>query len=250
MIKDFKEKLIQDKIKDIGKALMVCSGKGGVGKSTIAYAIARAASIQGVIVGLLDLDIHGPVQHVLFGKVKKLTGGKEGINPIELDGIKVFSLGFISKEEPISIKGDQKEDLLRNIFSEINFGRLELLIIDMPPGSEEEIVFLSREFRSKLSSVVVTTSSLLSIEVVKRTIKLLKNENVQILGLIENFFYSRDGIRLFGSSNVNKLEVPLIGRIPFDPNLEEALIKGKIEEAKDFWSSILEISRKILKEIL
>ncbi|MBO3767713.1 MAG: P-loop NTPase, partial [Candidatus Brockarchaeota archaeon] len=114
---EFKNKLVEKNTAKIKKIIMVCSGKGGVGKSIISYALTKAISKNGKKVGLLDLDIHGPVEQLFFRK-RSLFGNKEGLEPVYSDSIKVMSLGFLSKDEPIPIKGRYKEEILENLLSE------------------------------------------------------------------------------------------------------------------------------------
>jgi len=250
----FKEKLIEKKVSNVKKVIMVCSGKGGVGKSTVSYALAKAISENGKRVGLLDLDIHGPVEQLFFKVKKGFSGSKEGLKPIFSDGLKVMSLGFLSKDEPIPIKGKYKEEILENLFSEVMWGDLDFLIVDMPPGVSDELFLVSRTLSKKLVAVVVTTPSLLSLSVVRRMIKLLHQEKVKVVGIIENlsYFTCRCGeqVKPFGEG-VEELEgEKVIGKLPIDPKLEEALVfSKKIENADIFWSSIKKIAVDVIEEI-
>jgi ATP-binding protein involved in chromosome partitioning len=250
----FKEKLIKKKTNRIRKVVMVCSGKGGVGKSTVSYAIAKAISESGKKVGLLDLDIHGPVEHLFFKEVKKnFSGSKEGLEPIFSDGMKVMSLGFLSKDEPIPIKGRYKEEILESLFSEVTWGDLDFLIVDMPPGISDELFFVSRNLNEKLVAVVVTTPSLLSLSVVKRMIKLLHQEKVKIVGIVENLSYFTckcgEEVKPFGEG-VEELEgEKVIGKLPIDPKLEEALVfTKKVENASIFWNSIKKVATEVIEK--
>lgn len=250
---DFKEKLIEKKISRINKVIMVCSGKGGVGKSTVSYALAKAIFENGKKVGLLDLDIHGPVDQLFFKVKNDFSGSKEGLEPISSKGIKVMSFGFLSKDESIPIKGKYKEEILENLFSEVVWGELDFLVIDMPPGVSDELFFVVRNLNKNLVAVVVTTPSLLSLSVVRRVIKLLHQENVRIVGIIENlsYFVCRCGevVKPFGKG-IEELEgEKVIGRLPIDPKLEEIIALGReIENASTFWNSMKKVATEVIKK--
>jgi ATP-binding protein involved in chromosome partitioning len=253
MSTEFKNKLVEKKVNKIEKVIMVCSGKGGVGKSTVSYALAKAISEMSKKVGLLDLDIHGPVEQLFFKTNQEISGSKEGIEPVFSNGIKVMSLGFLSKEEPIPIKGKYKEEALENLFSEVRWGEIDFLIIDMPPGVSDELFFVTRTLSNKLMAVVVTTPSLLSLSVVRRMVKLLHQEKIKILGIIENFSYFSckcgEKVKPFGEG-VTELEgEKVIGELPIDPKLEEVIVSRKeLKNAYSFWSSISEVATKIIEK--
>lgn len=247
---DHRLEMIKKKLANIENIILVCSGKGGVGKSLVSVSIALALKDKGKRVGLLDLDIHGPVIPLILDlKPEKLLGDKEGLKPVEAKGLKVMSLALYVGEKPIPLRSIFKESLILDLFSEVNWGSLDYLIVDMPPGTGDEILIPLRLLKDKGKALIVTIPSFLSLSVVKRLIKLLKREKVPILGLVENMSYIKCDskiIRLFGEYNLKELNIPLLASLPFDPEIEEILVKGDdLGKAKLFWNAILKLTSKI-----
>ncbi|HDJ97489.1 MAG TPA: ATP-binding protein [Thermofilum sp.] len=242
--------LAKQKLAKIKRKLLVCSGKGGVGKSIVAASLALAYADMGKKVGLLDLDLHGPsIPRIFSVKKTELKGGRAGMYPIERKGVKIASLGLITPDKPIPVKGRVKEGLVLDLLGEIEWGELDYLIIDAPPGTGDELTVTLRVLGTEGKAVIVTTPSILSLDVVKRLIALLKDEKVPIIGVIENLAYIVCGkmlIEPFGPSKASQLGVRLLARLPIDPNLEQYIVEGgELKKAAAFWGGILRAAKAV-----
>jgi len=247
---DHRYAMARKSVSAVDRVLLVCSGKGGVGKSVIASSLALALKDLGRAVGLLDLDVHGPSAPLVLGSGEaRLSGGREGLYPVDLDGLKVFSLHYYIEDKPVPVRGAVKESLVLSILAELAWGRLDYLVVDEPPGTGDEIMITIRVLGDKAGAVLVTTPSVLSLSVVRRLLALLRDEGVRILGLVENMsylVYKGEIVELFGRSRAEELGVRVLGRVPLDPSLDEAIVSGAgVRSAKLFWSAVQEIALKI-----
>ncbi len=247
---DYRYTIARKKLSSIKRILLVCSGKGGVGKSIIAASIAQALAEARRNAGILDLDLHGPSIPLVLGiREIELHSDKGGLYPMEVGNLKVFSLYFLSRNKPIPIIGRVKEHVLLDLFSELQWGNLDYLVVDMPPGTGDETIIALRILKDRAKAVIVSTPSILSVSVVERLVSLLRNEKVGILGLIENMAYINCGgkvIEPFGPSKTDKLGLRVLGRLPLDPKLEEALSRGKgVTEAREYWRTLVSIAQSI-----
>jgi ATP-binding protein involved in chromosome partitioning len=237
---DYRIPLIRERIKNINRVIIVGSGKGGVGKSLISYSIAKALSEKKLNVGVLDLDLHGPVQHILSGIKEYVKSDNKGLKPINANNIKIFSLGFIIGNNPLPLKGEDKYNLIMELLANIDWGLLDYLIIDLPPGTGDEFLAINKVLSNKGELLIITTPSELSLDVVKRLITLAIKEGVKILGIVINMSrlkYGNKWIKIFGDINhkdlENMLNCKILGEIPFDPNVNK-----NITQAKLYWKSI------------
>ena len=221
--------LAEKRLLKIKRVLLVASGKGGVGKSLIAASIALKFAERGYRVGLLDLDLHGPTSHAVLGARADLESSREGLEPIVARGVKLMSVAFFVGNSPLPLRGETKRDLVVELLGVTNWGELDLLVIDLPPGTGDEVLAILRVLGERCRALVVTTPSALSLGVVRRLLELFKDEGVEVLGVVENMAYLSVGGQLvepFGSSRSEELGVKLLGRIPLDPGVERALSKG------------------------
>lgn len=211
--------------------IAVGSGKGGVGKSTVAVNLAVALAKCGAQVGLLDADIYGPNVPMMMGvqALPPSPGGK-GIQPAEAYGVKVMSIGFmVSQGQPLIWRGPMLHSAIQQFLKDVDWGELDYLIIDLPPGTGD--VQLSLVQTVPLSGgVIVTTPQQVSYDDAARAVSMFKKMEVPILGVVENMSYLRmpDGSlrRLFGEGGGEQLAglagAPLLGNIP----IEEAVREG------------------------
>ncbi|MBI9107274.1 MAG: Mrp/NBP35 family ATP-binding protein [Spirochaetales bacterium] len=231
---------LADRMKLIKHKLVVMSGKGGVGKSTIAVNIARGLAAKGYKVGIMDTDIHGPNVAKMFGMDDEtLFQSDDGIEPpLTYDNLKVVSLAMAGSDAdtPIVWRGPLKMGFIKQLLSDVNWGELDFLVIDSPPGTGDEPLSVCQLIPEIDGSVIVTTPQDVAILDSRKSVNFSKQVNVPVLGVIENMsgFVCPDCGKthyLFGTGGGEKaakdMDVPFLGRIPIDQKLMEAQDKGK-----------------------
>ncbi len=223
----------------ISHKIAVISGKGGVGKSTITVNLAAAFALHGNRVGILDADIHGPSVPKLLGLTgQRLKVGPPGAFPATGPlGIKVVSIDFFLPEErlPTIWRGPLKMTAIRQFLSDIVWGELDLLLIDLPPGTGDEPLSIAQLLPEMDGVIIVTMPSELSRSVVKKAITFAQRLRMPIIGVVENmsgFVCPKCGekIDIFQSGGGKKLAeetgVPFLGSIPIDPKVGVGSDKG------------------------
>jgi len=231
---------IMQNIRHIKHQILVLSGKGGVGKSSIAVNLAVWLSMKGKEVGLLDIDIHGPsVPKLLNLEGSKFQGGKEKIEPILYsDTLKVISIGFSIQDENTALiwRGPMKHNIIRQFVSEVSWGALDYLIVDCPPGTGDEPLSIVLLLGKADGAVIVTTPQEVALSDVRKGITFCRNLNLTVIGVLENmsgFVCPKCGemTDIFKSGGGRKMakqmNVPFLGRIPIDPQIVEACDSGK-----------------------
>lgn len=210
---------IREKTKNIKKIIGIVSGKGGVGKSTLASVLSLLISRKGYKTGLLDLDFHGPSCHVVLGIDKFQYEEEKGIIPYEFEGIRFASVFPFVKEKAVALRGRDLSNAITEFLAIINWGILDCLIIDMPPGMGDPLLDVLR-YLPMAEHIVVTTNSILSISTVSRLVEYLTRQKYKVLGLIEN-------MRVSKTKNLEKIvekyNIRFLGYIRFDKDLENAL---------------------------
>lgn len=223
---------------DIGvrNAIAVASGKGGVGKSTVATNLALALALDGANVGLLDADIYGPNVPMMMG-VNQRPRAKEGrILPVESYNIKLMSIGFlIDPEQPLVWRGPMIHNTLRQFLQDVEWGNLDYLVVDLPPGTGDASLSLSQSL-SLTGAVVVTTPQAVALSDVVKGVGMFKQLNVPILGVVENmsYFVAPDTGKRYdifghggGQRMAEKVGVPFLGEIPLEPAVREGGDEGE-----------------------
>ena len=212
--------------------IIVTSGKGGVGKSTVSSNIAMLLSMRGYEVGLLDADIHGPnIPKMFHIEDAVLHGDNEGIMPVIVPPhLKVMSMAFLvqDSDEPIIWRGPLKMGALRQFLADVRWGELDFLIIDLPPGTGDEPLTIMQLLPEADGSVVVTTPQDVALQNSRKSICFSRKLNIPVLGIIENMSgltcpHCGKEIDLFkvggGEKAAVELDVPFLGRIPLDPKV-------------------------------
>ncbi len=225
----------------IKNKLVVLSGKGGVGKSTVAANIAVALARQGKKVGLLDVDVHGPSIPRLLGLKGKRADLKEHwLIPVKWhDNLKVMSLGFLLPDdnEAVIWRGPVKGSLIKQFIEEVAWGNLDYLVVDCPPGTGDEPLSVLQILGDDAKAVVVTTPQGVAIDDVRRSITFCNKVGNPIAGVIENMSgfvcpKCKDVVDVFGSGAGKKLAeetgIPFLGAIPLDPEVARAGDLGKV----------------------
>ncbi len=218
--------------------IIVLSGKGGVGKSTVAVNLAVSLMLVGKQVGLLDIDIHGPSVPTLLGlEGETITSGPDGMVPVELGDMKVMSLGFLLRnpDDAIIWRGPMKMGVIKQFLKDIEWGDLDYLIVDSPPGTGDEVLSACQLIEGLDGAVVVTTPQKVAAIDVRKSITFCHQLKVPVLGVVENmsgFACPKCGeitsILCSGGGRkiADDMNVPFLGSIPMDPQIAEACDSG------------------------
>ncbi len=230
---------IKKNLGEINKVVMVISGKGGVGKSTVASNLALALAEKGKKIGLLDIDIHGPNLPKMLGvdKERLQSPGENRIEPVRIsENLKLVSMAFLLPEENQAViwRGPLKMKVIRQFLKDINWGKLDWLIVDSPPGTGDEPLSMAQLVPAS-SAIIVTTPQEISILDVKKSIDFARKLNLELLGIVENMSglicpYCGKEIPLFkiggGEKLAKKMGIPFLGAIPIDPEIVKAADQG------------------------
>jgi len=253
----------KNKINGVKKIIAVSSGKGGVGKSTIAVNLAIALKNLNYNVGILDADIYGPSIPKMMGIVEK-PKSEDGVNliPIKKFNIQCMSIGFmVSEETPMIWRGPMVASTIKTFTNKVLWDNVDFLIIDMPPGTGDALLTFSQEIDID-GAVIITTPQDIAIIDVKRGIEMFKRTNVKILGIIENMtsFTSDDGVEHFifgkdGGKNIaDKFNIEVLGSIPISLKLREGADTGEpiteIYQNDNISNIFKDIAKKIIQNII
>ncbi len=220
--------------------VMVLSGKGGTGKTTVAVNLAYAAWKRGLKVGILDADIHGPNVPLMLGLVDARATVGEGskIIPVEVeDGLQVMSIGFLlpSQDTPVIWRGPLKHKFLGQMANDVAWGDLDLLFIDLPPGTGDEALSSAMLLKPVDGSIVVTLPQKVSLMDASKAINFSNQIGVDVLGLVENMSGYTDPLtgeryEIFKSGGgrllAERYGIPFLGSIPLDPRVVECSDSG------------------------
>jgi ATP-binding protein involved in chromosome partitioning len=250
----------------VKNTIAVASGKGGVGKSTVAANLAIALAKDGAKVGIIDADIYGPSMPLMFGLNKKnglhQDPETKKLAPLESYGIKIISIGFmIDDENPVIWRGPMASGALKQFMTDVNWGDLDYLIYDLPPGTGDIQLTLVQTI-PLTGAVIVTTPQEVSLIDAKKGLKMFERVNVPVFGIIENMSYfiapdTGNKYDIFGSGGGEKLAIELdsklLGQIPIDPRIREGGDNGKpiVESLPGSENSkiIIEIARNLAAQI-
>ena len=239
------DKLIADRLARVGRKILVMSGKGGVGKSTVAAYLSLLLSKNGKKVGLMDVDLHGPS----IAKLMKVEGGfdlsREGIvRPYAFSKqLSIVSLAMMLGEKDMAViwRGPMKISAIRQFVSDIEWGDLDFLLVDSPPGTGDEPLTVAQTIPDA-EALIVTTPQEISLADVRKSINFCRQVNMKILGVVENMSGQRcphcgEQVPLFGQGGGEKMaremDVPFLGRIPADAGMVTAGDAGDLEGLMD-----------------
>ena len=235
---------IAENLKRIKHTIIVMSGKGGVGKSTVAVNIAAAFAQQGQKVGLLDLDLTNPnVPHMLGLDAAKPGGHSEDIKPVEVPApegegsLKVMSTEFFlqGKDSAIIWRGPIKMNVIHQLLGNVDWGELDLLVIDLPPGTSDEPLSIAQLLKDADGVVLVTTPQAVAVLDVQKSIQFTRSMELPVLGIVENMAtfacpHCSKETHIFGEHGgrdlAQKNDVPLLGSIPLEPHVLQSSEKG------------------------
>ena len=220
----------------VAHVVAVASGKGGVGKSTVAVNLALALSQLGHRVGLLDADVYGPSVPLMLGLTERPQSTEnKRIIPLERFGLKVISLGlFIAEGTPVIWRGPMINKLLTQFLREVEWGELDYLVLDLPPGTGDAQLTITQQVPLD-GGVIVTTPQDVALEDVKRGVKMFQQVNAPVLGVVENMSYylcsCGDRAEVFGHGGgaavAKQFNIPFLGELPLVRELREAGDNGK-----------------------
>ncbi|MDN3550791.1 Mrp/NBP35 family ATP-binding protein [Mucilaginibacter aquaedulcis] len=249
--------------------IAVASGKGGVGKSTVAANLALGLAKAGAKVGLIDADIYGPSVPIMFGlegarPQASVVDGKTRIEPIEKYGIKLLSIGFFTDpNQPVPWRGPMVSTAVKQLFNDADWGDLDYLVIDLPPGTGDIHITVTQTF-PVTGAVIVTTPQNVALADAKKGIGmfLMPAINVPILGVVENMSYftpaelPENKYYIFGKGGGHKLaeqlDVPFLGEIPLVKGISESGDAGKptiMDEDGPMTSAFLEMARRVAQQV-
>ncbi|MFH2011636.1 MAG: Mrp/NBP35 family ATP-binding protein [Pseudomonadota bacterium] len=226
------EEILRKTLGRIKHKFMVMSGKGGVGKSTIAANLAVTLALNGRQVGLLDADIHGPnIPKMLGLDLRKLDGSPDGIEPVLLyPNLKVVSLAFLlsDPDNPIVWRGPLKHGAFKQFLGEVFWGDLDYLIVDLPPGTGDEPLSIAQLINDVDGSIIVTTPQDVALLDSRKAVTFSRMLNIPVVGIVENMSgfscpHCGESIDLFkiggGEKAALELKVPFLGRVVFDMDI-------------------------------
>jgi ATP-binding protein involved in chromosome partitioning len=220
----------------LGRVIAVSSGKGGVGKSTVATNLAVAMAQDGARVGLMDADVYGPNVPRMMGVNAPPPVVKEKIIPLEAFGVKVISLGFlIERDQPAIWRGPIVMKIVTQFLRDVAWGTLDVLLVDMPPGTGDAQLSLVQATHVS-GAIIVTTPQEMAVGDALRGAKMFQRVNVPVLGIVENMSWLEcphcgKPTPILGSGGgerlANELNLPLLGQVPMDPRVLERADQGQ-----------------------
>jgi ATP-binding protein involved in chromosome partitioning len=217
---DPRTSVINQRLAKIGTIIAVSSGKGGVGKSVVATTLALSLAKEGCRVGLFDLDFTGPSTHIILGVPSSVQPKEDkGIVPPTFEGLEYMSLVYFVGDNPAPLRGTDVSNALIELLSVTQWGTLDFLVIDMPPGIGDAVLDLVR-FVERIEFLIITTPSLLAFEVVKKQVALLCELKMPIVGVVENMKMDKANAVELATA---KLGLKYLAAISFDPKVEDAI---------------------------
>ncbi|MBM4284300.1 MAG: ATP-binding protein [Deltaproteobacteria bacterium] len=243
--KSREEQAISRTLRHIRHKILVMSGKGGVGKSSVAVALALSLARRGHQVGLMDVDLHGPNVLRMLGLKDPLDlgAGQFRLPPEVLHNLKVISIEALMRNRELAViwRGPLKHQLIRQFLTEIQWGFLDYLVIDAPPGTGDEPMSVAQTI-PEAQALIVTTPQEISLADVRKSINFCQKVNLNLLGLVENMSgyscpHCGKELPLFkkggGERTAQTFNVPFLGALPFDPQVVEAADQGRLLELSE-----------------
>lgn len=216
---------------NIANTILVLSGKGGVGKSTVAVNLALGLQQAGRRVGLLDVDLHGPSVPTMLGLTgARVVGQGDCIRPVDADGLAVMSIGFLLPETDDAViwRGPRKMGVIQQFLQEVAWGELDHLVVDLPPGTGDEPLSMCQLVEEGAIGLVVTSPQAVATADVRKSISFCRKLDLPVLGVVENLAgfacpHCGEVTHIFaaggGATMAADLEVPFLGSIPIDPGV-------------------------------
>jgi len=235
-VADPRKSIIYDRLKRIRRIIAVSSGKGGVGKSLVATTLALVLASKGCKVGLFDLDFTSPSTHLILGAKDVKPSEDKGLIPPKVENIEYMSLIYYSGDQAVPLRGTDTSNVLIEMLAVTLWGDLDYLIIDTPPGIGDAMLDLLRLI-PRIEFLIVTTSSQLAFETIKKQVNLLQKLNIRIVGIVENMKMTRTKTV---QHQTESLRVKFLLEIPYDDKVEDSI--GYPDKLR-----ATELARKVLK---
>lgn len=226
---------LQETLFGIRNKIVVLSGKGGVGKSSVAANLAVSLSLQGKKTGLLDVDLHGPSIPTMLGIEGKLPASAGGrIEPVAYsENLKVMSVGLLLRDQSEAVvwRGPAKHGVIKQFLAAVEWGDLDYLIVDCPPGTGDEPLSVIQLLDGAEGAIIVTTPQDVALTDVRKSVTFCRQMNLPVLGVVENMSgfvcpHCGESVDIFksggGSRMADEMNVPFLGRIPLDPAMVSA----------------------------
>lgn len=261
------EKIEQDRrlkgnMSKIRHKFLVISGKGGVGKTSVAVNLANALSLTDKKIGILDVDIHGPnIAKMLGIEHAKLSVSADGIEPVEVAAnLKAVSISLVleNPDEPVIWRGPLKMVTIKQFLSDVHWGELDYLIVDSPPGTGDEPLSICQLIPDLSGAVIVTTPQEIAVMDARKSLVFVRRLNVPVVGIIENMSgficpHCHTEVNIFkrggGEELARACEVPFLGRIPIEPEFVELADRGTpfvaFEDEMESSKAFLKIVRRV-----
>jgi len=261
--RSYQEKMIKEKLSNIGKKILVMSGKGGVGKSTIASYLALSLADKGYKVGLLDVDLHGPS----IPRMLNVKGGfempeKDIIKPYAFsENLKIVSVEMIldDKDTAIIWRGPLKIGAINQFIGDLDWGTLDYLVIDSPPGTGDEPLTVAQTI-TDAEAIIITTPQEVSLADVRKSINFCHQVKINIIGLIENMSeyicpHCGGKSAIFGTGGgakmATQMDIPFLGTIPIDPKVVELADQGRLDTMLDQTDNVVnKVFEAIINKII
>jgi Mrp family chromosome partitioning ATPase len=252
---------------DVKHVILVLSGKGGVGKSTVSVNLAFALANHGYQVGLMDLDMHGPnIPKMLGIEDQKFAMIGNKIEPVHVTGtLSVVSIAFVLPDTstPLIWRGPMKMAAIQQFLEDVNWGSLDYIVVDLPPGTGDEALTIAQLAPNVRGAVVVTTPQDVATLDARKAVKFVEKLGLPVLGIIENMSgmlcpHCGKEIDLFGKGGGKKiavdLNVPFLGAIPIDIEMRIAGDEGRPfiirrQEVNTSWESVNKVMEALIKEV-
>ncbi|MHC1610952.1 MAG: P-loop NTPase [Candidatus Methanospirareceae archaeon] len=229
--------IIDTRLAGIKRIIAVTGGKGGIGKSLTSSLLALTLSRLGYKVGLLDLDLSAPSTHVILGIEDVYPEEEKGIIPPEVHGIAFMSIVYFTGNEPTPLRGEDISNAILELLAITQWGSLDFLIVDMPPGIGDAAMEVIR-WLNKAEFLVMTTGSKVVLETVKKVIRILEELNKPIIGVIENMKMKEHSLV---HEWLKEFDVPILGEIEFDTDIEDSIGDADALIESDFAARLREI---------
>ncbi|KPK41779.1 MAG: hypothetical protein AMJ65_08770 [Phycisphaerae bacterium SG8_4] len=254
---------IKKNLEHVGHKILVLSGKGGVGKSTIAANLAVSLSLANKRVGLLDIDIHGPsIPKILNLEGRKIQVLGERMLPVQIGpDLKVMSIGFLLPDSDNAViwRGPMKNQVIRQFLKDVKWGSLDFLIVDSPPGTGDEPLSIAQLLGDADGAIIVTTPQQIALSDVRKGISFCRNLNIPVLGVVENmsgFLCPNCGqqTEIFtsggGEDMARQLGIEFLARVPIDPQIVQGCDTGQPYVRQNSAGETAQAFRQVTRRVL